>query len=169
MRTSLPWMFSPLSTWLEWCCLICLRGSLLSVFCTLCVTIRNWKPNLSSTFFHAMPLQGLREYCLDVQLCRESWSSLLWNLHGLKTRLGWCYNFVSTFFLLFLALQQWPHNHFHFLSIARLLWVSPNWEDGHRPLCLYALPWTDLLKVMISLGRLLWKMWIFEAKLNISV
>ena len=49
-----------------------------------------------------MPLQGLWEYCPDVQLCRQSWSSLLWNIHGLKTWFDWCYNFVSTLTFLFL-------------------------------------------------------------------
>ena len=35
-------------------------------------------------------------------------------------------------------------------SIARILWVSPNGEDGHRHLCLYALPRTHLFKVFHS-------------------
>ena len=35
-------------------------------------------------------------------------------------------------------------------SLARILWVSSYWEDGHRPLCLHALSWTHILKVQKS-------------------
>ena len=55
---------------------------------TLCDNL-NWILETQYVFYlcHVMPLQGLWKYCPDVQLCWQSWSSLLWNLHGIKTRL----------------------------------------------------------------------------------
>ena len=68
------------------------RWIFVSSFCTLHVGVFLFKLKTQYIFYfcHAMPLQGLWEYCPDVQLCWQSRSSLLWNLHGLKTRLEWC-------------------------------------------------------------------------------
>ena len=90
--------------------------------------------------------QGFWLHCTDVERCGKSRSSLLGNLHRLKT---WYNNNA----LVIMCSKQDDTECFIFLitfSIARILWVSPNGEDGHWHLCLYALPRTHLFKVFHS-------------------